>query len=109
MANNVLPDNIQDRQREQRQQREQNRKRDQIYLYTLRQAVADILDDYETTAQTLDAVTKEVDAMTATDHSSDVAALKDNLLAELEVEGTLTPPWGQAGYDSKQAWLEDTA
>jgi hypothetical protein len=107
MTNNVLPDNIQDRQAEQRQQREQNRKRDQIYLYTLRQAVANILTDYEQTAQTLDTVTEEVDAMTATDHSSDVSTLKDKLLTELEVKGTTTPPWQRAGYDSKQAWAAD--
>jgi hypothetical protein len=109
MPNDVLPDNIQERQVEQSRQREQNRKQDQIYLYSLRQAVANILDDYQQTARTLDTVTANVDGVTATSHGDDVQGLKDNLLAELEVEGTLTPPWKQAGYDSKQAWLEDTA
>jgi|APHM01.1.fsa_nt_gi hypothetical protein len=106
MANNVLPDNIRDRQAEQSRQREQNRKRDQIYLYTLRQAVANILDDYEQTAQTLDTVTNNIDGVSSTSHADDVQSLKNDLLTELQVDGTLTPPWERDGYDTRQQWLD---
>jgi len=66
-----------------------------------------ILDDYEQTAETLDAVTAQVDGLDATDHAGNVQALKSDLLDALQTEAdSIDPPWEREGYDSKQVWLE---
>jgi len=79
-----------------------------IELRHVREAVGAILDDYEQTAQTLDAVTAEVSGLDATDHASNVQALKGDLLDALQTDAdSINPPWEREGYDSKQAWLDD--
>jgi hypothetical protein len=79
-----------------------------IELRQVRAAVAEILDDYERTAETLDSVTAQVDGLDATDHASNVQALKGDLLDALQTEAdTIEPPWVREGYESKQAWLDD--
>jgi len=78
-----------------------------IELRQVREAVGAVLDDYEATAQTLDAVTEQVDGLDATDHASNVQALKGDLLDALEQESdSIIPPWEREGYESKQAWLD---
>jgi hypothetical protein len=78
-----------------------------IELRQVREAVGEVLDDYERTAETLDRVTAQVGGLDATDHASNVQALKDDLLNALEQESdTITPPWEREGYESKQAWLD---
>jgi len=78
-----------------------------IELRHVREAVGEILDDYEKTAETLDAVTAQVDGVEATDHASNVQSLKGDLLDALQTEtDTIDPPWVREGYDSKQAWLD---
>jgi len=79
-----------------------------IELRHVREAVGALLDDYEQTAQTLDAVTAEVSGLDATDHASNVQALKGDLLDALQTDAdSINPPWEREGYDSKQAWLDD--
>lgn len=79
-----------------------------IELRHVRKAVGEILDDYEQTAQTLDSVTAQVDGLDATDHASNVQALKSDLLDALQTEAdSIDPPWEREGYQSKQAWLDD--
>lgn len=78
-----------------------------IELRRVREAVGAVLDDYEQTAETLDAVTAQVDGVDATDHARNVQALKADLLDTLEQEtDTITPPWEREGYNSKEAWLD---
>lgn len=78
-----------------------------IQMRQLRQAVDEILDDYEQTAETLDTVTAQVDGLEATDHAGNVQALKFDLLSQLQSDSdTISPPWEREGYDSKEAWLE---
>jgi len=78
-----------------------------IELRHVRESVAEILDDYERTAETLDAVTAQVDGLDATDHASNVQALKNDLLDALQSEeDTIDPPWIRHGYESKQALLD---
>jgi len=78
-----------------------------IELRQVRESVGEILNDYEQTAETLDAVTAQVDGLDATDHASNVQALKGDLLDALEDQAdTITPPWEREGYETKQAWLD---
>ena len=78
-----------------------------IELRHVREVVGAVVNDYEATAQTLDAVTAQVDGLDATDHAADVQALKSDLLQALQTDtDTITPPWERGGYDSKQAWLD---
>jgi len=78
-----------------------------IELRQVRESVAAVLDDYQRTAETLDAVTAQVDGVTATDHAGNVQTLKRDLLDALETEtDSISPPWEREGYDSKQAWLD---
>lgn len=78
-----------------------------IELRHVREAVGEILDDYERTAETLDSVTAQVDGVNATNHASNVQALKSDLLDALETEAdTIEPPWEREGFESKQAWLD---
>lgn len=78
-----------------------------IELRQVREAVGGVLDDYEATAQTLDAVTAQVDGVETTDRASNVRELKSELLDALETEAdTIDLPWVREGYDSKQAWLD---
>jgi len=78
-----------------------------IELRHVRQAVGAVLDDYERTAKTLDAVTAQANGVESTDHAADVQALKSDLLQALQTDAdTITPPWERKGYDSKQAWLD---
>jgi hypothetical protein len=79
-----------------------------IELRQVREAVGQILDDYEQTAQTLDAVTAEVSGVEATAHGADVQQLKDELLLALQSDADgIDPPWERQGYATKQAWLDD--
>lgn len=79
-----------------------------IELRQVRESVGAILNDYEQTAQTLDAVTAEVSGLDATDHASNVQTLKSDLLDALQTEAdSIDPPWEREGYSSKQAWLND--
>jgi hypothetical protein len=78
-----------------------------IELRQVREAVGEILDDYERTAETLDIVTAQVDGVEPTDHASNVQALKSDLLNALQTDAdSIDPPWEREGYDSKQAWLD---
>jgi len=78
-----------------------------IELRQVRESVGEILDDYEQTAQTLDAVTAEVSGLEKTDHASNVQALKSDLFDALQTDAdSIDPPWEREGYDSKQAWLD---
>lgn len=76
-----------------------------VELKRVRQSVARILEDYEQTARTLDAVTAQVDGLDATNHAENVKALKQDLLDDLGSD-SLKPPWEREGYESKQAWLD---
>lgn len=79
-----------------------------IELRHVRESVGEILDDYEQTAETLDAVTAQVNGLEATDHASNVQALKSDLLDALHTDAdSINPPWVREGYDSKQDWLDD--
>lgn len=79
-----------------------------IELRQVRESVGEILEDYEQTAETLDAVTAQVDGLDATDHAGNVQALKSDLLDALQTDAdSIDPPWQREGYDSKQAWLSD--
>jgi len=79
-----------------------------IELRQVRESVGVILDDYEQTAETLDAVTAQVDGLDATDHAGNVQALKSDLLNALQTDAdSIDTPWEREGYDSKQAWLDD--
>jgi len=79
-----------------------------IELRQVRESVGTILNDYEQTAATLDAVTAQVDGVDATDHASNVQALKSDLLDALQTDAdSIDPPWEREGYDSKQAWLDE--
>jgi hypothetical protein len=79
-----------------------------IELRQVREAVGQILNDYEQTAETLDTVTAEVSGLEATDHSANVQALKSDLLDALQTDSdTIDPPWVREGYDSEQAWVAD--
>jgi len=78
-----------------------------IELRQVREAVGEVLDDYERTAETLDSVTARVDGLEATDHARNVQALKGGLLDALHTEAdSIDPPWEREGYESKQAWLD---
>lgn len=78
-----------------------------IQMRRLKRSVAEILDDYERTAETLDKVTAQVNGIEATDHAGNVQALKSELLQSLQSESdSIDPPWEREGYDSKQAWLD---
>jgi len=90
------------------EQREKTAGELRIELRQVREAVGAVLDDYETTAQTLDAVTAQVDGLDATDHSGHVQALKTDLLDALQTDAdSIDPPWEREGYDSKQTWLDE--
>ena len=92
------------------EQREKTAGELRIELRQVREAVGAVLGDYEATAQTLDAVTAQVDGVEATDHASNVQSLKGGLLDALEDEAdTIMPPWEREGYESKQAWLDAEA
>jgi len=79
-----------------------------IELRHMRESVGAILNDYEETAETLDAVTAQVDGLDTTDHASNVQALKSDLLDALQADAdSIDPPWEREGYDSKQTWLND--
>lgn len=89
------------------EQREKTAGELRIELRLVREAVGAVLDDYEKTAKTLDAVTAEVSGLDATDHSSNVEALKSDLLDALQTDAdSIDPPWVREGYESKQAWLD---
>jgi len=89
------------------EQREKTAGEIRIELRQVRESVGAILEDYEKTAETLDAVTAQVDGLDATDHSGNVQALKSDLLDALQTEtDSIDPPWVREGYDSKQAWLD---
>jgi len=78
-----------------------------IELRQVRESVGAILNDYEQTAETLDAVTAQANGVESTNHAEDVQALKSDLLQALQTDAdTITPPWKRQGYDSKQAWLD---
>jgi len=78
-----------------------------IELRQVRESVGAILNDYEQTAETLDSVTEQVDGLDATDHASNVQALKNDLLDALQNDAdSIDPPWVREGYDSKRAWLD---
>lgn len=77
-----------------------------VELKRVRQSVARILEDYEQTAKTLDAVTAQIDGLDATDHAGNVESLKQDLLTDLGGD-SIKPPWEREGYDSKQTWLDD--
>jgi len=78
-----------------------------IELRQVRESVGAILNDYEQTAETLDAVTANVDGLDATDHAGNVQALKSDLLDALQTDAdSIDPPWEREGYKSKQAWLD---
>lgn len=78
-----------------------------IELRDVRRAVGEILDDYERTAETLDAVTTQIDGIETTDHAGNVQQLKSELLESLQDDAdTISPPWVREGYDSKEAWLD---
>jgi len=78
-----------------------------IELRQVRESVGMILNDYEQTAETLDAVTAQVDGLDATDHAGNVQTLKSDLLDALQTEADgIEPPWEREGHDSKQAWLD---
>jgi len=78
-----------------------------IELRQVRESVGEILNDYEQTAETLDAVTAQVDGLDATDHASNVQALKSDLLDALQTEAdSIDPPWERKGYESKRAWFD---
>jgi len=90
------------------EQREKTASELRIELRQVRESVGEILNDYQKTAKTLDAVTAQVDGLNATNHAGDVQALKDDLLEALQTESdSIDPPWEREGYDSKQAWLDD--
>lgn len=89
------------------EQREKTAGELRIELRQVRESVGEILNDYEQTAETLDAVTAQVDGLDATDHASNVQALKSDLLDALQTEADrINPPWKREGYDSKEAWLD---
>lgn len=89
------------------EQREKTAGELRIELRQVRQSVAAVLDDYERTAKTLDAVTAQANGVESTNHAKDVQALKSDLLQALQTDAdTITPPWKRQGYDSKQAWLD---
>jgi uncharacterized protein YoxC len=91
-----------------REQREKTTGELRIELRKVREAVGQILDDYEQTAKTLDNVTSQVNGLEATDHADNVEALKSDLLNTLQTDtGTIDPPWERQGYATKQAWLND--
>jgi len=78
-----------------------------IELRQVRESVGVILNDYEQTAETLDTVTAQVDGLEATDHASNVQALKGDLLDALQTDAdSIDPPWEREGYVLKQAWLD---
>jgi len=78
-----------------------------IELRQIRESVGAILEDYEQTAETLDAVTAQVDGLNSTDHAANVQTLKADLLDALQTDAdSIDPPWEREGYDSKQAWLD---
>lgn len=90
------------------EQREKTAGELRIELRQVRESVREILNDYEQTAETLDAVTAEVSGLEATDHASNVQELKSDLLDALQTEAdSIDPPWEREGYESKQAWLDD--
>jgi len=90
------------------EQREKTAGELRIELRQVRESVGEILNDYEQTAKTLDAVTAQVDGLEATDHAGNVQALKSDLLDALQTEAdSIDPPWERERYDSKQAWLDD--
>lgn len=79
-----------------------------IELREVRAAVEEILNDYERTAETLDAVTEQASGLEATNHAANVQVLTDDLLASLSKESaSIAPPWTREGYDSKEAWRRD--
>jgi len=79
-----------------------------IELRQVREAVGRVLDDYERTARTLDAVTEQVDGIEPTNHADNVQALRSELLDALKKEDdSITPPWEREGYESKAEWLAD--
>lgn len=79
-----------------------------IEMRQVRKAVGEILDDYENTAKTLDAVTAQIDGLEATAHADNVEVLRSNLLNTLQTDtGSIDPPWERQGYATKQAWLDD--
>jgi hypothetical protein len=89
------------------EQREKTAGELRIELRQVRESVGAILNDYEQTAETLDYVTAQVDGLEATDHASNVQALKADLLDALQTEtDSIDPPWEREGYDTKQAWLD---
>jgi len=90
------------------EQREKTAGELRIELRQVRESVGAILNDYEQTAETLDAVTTEVSGLESTDHASNVQALKADLLDALQTETDgIDPPWVRENYESKQAWLDD--
>jgi hypothetical protein len=89
------------------QEREKTEGELRIELRHVRESVGQILDDYEQTAKTLDSVTAEVSGLEATDHASNVQALRSDLLGALQTDAdSIDPPWVREGYNSKQAWLD---
>lgn len=78
----------------------------EVKLNQIRHSVTRILEDYEKTAKTLDAVTKEVDGLEATDHANNVESLKKELLSDL-TQNSIKPPWEREGYDTKKEWLKN--
>ena len=88
------------------EQREKTAGELRLELRQVRNAVGAVLDDYKRTAETLDAVTAQVDGMDGTDHASNVQALKSDLLDVLQTDAdSIDPPWVREGYESKEEWL----
>jgi lantibiotic modifying enzyme len=78
----------------------------EVKINQIRQSIARIIDDYEKTAKTLDAVTKQVDGLNATNHAKNVESLKKELLSDLN-QNSIKPPWEREGYDTKKEWLQN--
>jgi len=89
------------------EQREKTAGELRIELRQVRESVGAILEDYEQTAETLDAVTAQVDGLDATGHAGNVQTLKADLLDALQTDtDSIDPPWVREGYKNKQAWLD---
>lgn len=92
---------------EKRKEEQIAKKNKDATIYSLKRAVAAVIDDYEKTASTVDELTATVDGVEETSHSDNVQQLKEEVLSEIGDIAAITPPWEEAGYDSKDAWLND--
>lgn len=88
----MIPEDAAEQARQRRRKEQQQTRQTES---TLQQAIIDILNDYEQTAQTLDDVTQQVDGMEPTDHAANVQRLREQLLAELPDDTQSGPPGQQ--------------